>query len=195
MQKQLKTVNIYRTLRKFQITFTNIITCSQAIPFIQESSECTQIYLEAQKEKNLIPNFTSVADNRLSPLSLPTPESESFLLGYMPSILNSFRKESKWQSSEQHTSTYSKIMTLLYKFLLLSKSNKSVEYYRILRQGPTWAPLMAQLVKNLPAMQESWVRCLGWEDPLEKETATHSSILARKISWTEEPGRLQSMGL
>ena len=54
---------------------------------------------------------------------------------------------------------------------------------------------MAQLVKNLPAMQESWVRCLGWEDPLEKETATHSSILARKISWTEEPGRLQSMGL
>ena len=54
---------------------------------------------------------------------------------------------------------------------------------------------MAQTVKNLPAMQETWVRNLGWEDPLEKEMATHSSILAWRIPWTEEPGRLQSMGL
>ena len=53
---------------------------------------------------------------------------------------------------------------------------------------------MAQTVKNLPAMQETWVRFLGWEDPLEKEMATHSSILARRIPWTEEPGRLQFMG-
>ena len=53
---------------------------------------------------------------------------------------------------------------------------------------------MAQRVKNLPAMQEIWVRFLGWEDPLEKEMVTHSSILAWKILWTEEPGRLQSMG-
>ena len=58
-----------------------------------------------------------------------------------------------------------------------------------------WASLVAQLVKNLPEVQETWVRSLGWEDPLEKEMATHSSILARKISWTEEPGGLQSMGL
>ena len=48
--------------------------------------------------------------------------------------------------------------------------------------------------KNLPAMQETWVQSLGWEDPLEKEMAAHSSILAWKIPWTEEPGRLQSMG-
>ena len=54
---------------------------------------------------------------------------------------------------------------------------------------------MAQTVKNLPAMQETWVRSLGQEDPLEKEMATHSSILAWKIPWAEEPGRLQSMGL
>ena len=54
--------------------------------------------------------------------------------------------------------------------------------------------LVAQSVKNLPAIQEIRVRSLGWEDPLEKEMATHSSILAWKISWTEEPGRLQSMG-
>ena len=53
-----------------------------------------------------------------------------------------------------------------------------------------WASLVAQLVKNPPAMQETWVRPLGWEDPLEKGKATHSSILAWKIPWTEEPGGL-----
>ena len=57
-----------------------------------------------------------------------------------------------------------------------------------------WASLIAQLVKNLPAMQMIWVRFLGQEDPLEKEMSTHSSILAWKIPWTEEPSRLQSMG-
>ena len=56
------------------------------------------------------------------------------------------------------------------------------------------ASLVAQLVKNLPAVQETWVWSLGWEDPLEKQMETHSSILAWKISWTEEPGGLQSMG-
>ena len=50
------------------------------------------------------------------------------------------------------------------------------------------------MVENLPAMQETWVRFLGWEDPLEKGMAIHSSILVWKISWSEEPGRLQSMG-
>ena len=53
---------------------------------------------------------------------------------------------------------------------------------------------MAQTVKRLPAMQETRVQSLGQEDPLEKEMATHSSTLAWKIPWTEEPGRLQSMG-
>ena len=57
------------------------------------------------------------------------------------------------------------------------------------------ASLVAQMVKRLPAMWETWVRSLGQEDSLEKEMATHSSILAWKIPWTEEPGRLQSMGL
>ena len=54
--------------------------------------------------------------------------------------------------------------------------------------------LVAQMVKCLPAMQETRVRSLGWEDPLEKEMAIHSSTLAWKIPWTEEPDRLQSMG-
>ena len=57
------------------------------------------------------------------------------------------------------------------------------------------ASLIDQLVKNLPTMQETWVSFLGWEDPLEKEMATHYSILAWRIPWTKEPGRLQSMGL
>ena len=50
------------------------------------------------------------------------------------------------------------------------------------------------MVKSLPAMQETWVQSLGREDPLEKDMATHSSILAWEIPWTEETGRLQSMG-
>ena len=57
-----------------------------------------------------------------------------------------------------------------------------------------WASLVAQMVKNPPAMQETWVQSLGWEDPLEKEMATHSSILAWRIPWAEEPGGLQSKG-
>ena len=53
--------------------------------------------------------------------------------------------------------------------------------------------LVVQTVKNLPAMLETQVRSLGWEDPLEKKMTAHSSILAWRITWTEEPGRLQSM--
>ena len=58
-----------------------------------------------------------------------------------------------------------------------------------------WASLIAQLVKNMPAMQEAWVQFLGWENSLEKEMAIHSSIFAWKIPWTEELGGLQCMGL
>ena len=57
-----------------------------------------------------------------------------------------------------------------------------------------WASLVAQMVRRLPTMQETRVQSLVWEDPLEKEMATHSSTLAWKIPWTEEPGRLQSLG-
>ena len=57
-----------------------------------------------------------------------------------------------------------------------------------------WSSLVAQMVKHPPAMLETWVQSLGWEDPLEKEMATHSSILAWRIPWTEGPDRLQSMG-
>ena len=57
------------------------------------------------------------------------------------------------------------------------------------------ASLVAQMVKCLPAMRETWVRSLGQEDPLDKDMATHSSTLAWKIPWTEEPDRLQPIGL
>ena len=57
-----------------------------------------------------------------------------------------------------------------------------------------WASLVIQLVKNLPATQETWVQSLGWEDPLEEEMITHSRMLAWTSPWTEEPGGLPSMG-
>ena len=63
------------------------------------------------------------------------------------------------------------------------------------KQGDLGASLVAQTVKRLSAMQETRVRSLGWEDPLEKEMAAPSSILAWKTPWTAEPGRLPSMGL
>ena len=58
-----------------------------------------------------------------------------------------------------------------------------------------WASLVAQMVKCLPAVQETWVQSPGWEDPLEREMATDSSTFAWKTPWMEELGRLQSMGL
>ena len=71
---------------------------------------------------------------------------------------------------------------------------QTMSFLNTLSLGWSWASFIAQSVKNLPAMQETQVRFLGWEDPLEKEMATHSSILAWRIPWTEEPGRLQSTG-
>ena len=61
-------------------------------------------------------------------------------------------------------------------------------------QAKEWASLVSQIVKNLPAMEETWVPPLHWEDPMEKGMASHSSILAWKIPWTEKLGRLPSMG-
>ena len=66
---------------------------------------------------------------------------------------------------------------------------------RTLLEQTLGSSLVAQMVKRLPTKWETWVRSLGQEDPLEKEMATHSSTLAWKIPWMEEPGRLQSMGL
>ena len=80
------------------------------------------------------------------------------------------------------------IMKIVHSLLLIIKchhlaSRISVSYH------PYMPSVITQLVKNLPAMQETQVQALGWKDPLEKEMATHSSILAWQIPWTEEPGR------
>ena len=80
-------------------------------------------------------------------------------------------------------------------FKLVLEKGEEPEIKLPISTGSWKASLVAQLVKNLPAVQETWVRSLGWEDPLEKEMAAHYSILALKISWTEEPGGLQSTGL
>ena len=75
------------------------------------------------------------------------------------------------------------------------KNRKETRNRRELPQSNAGASLVAQRLQRLPAMRENWVRSLGQEDPLEKEMATHSSILAWRIPWTEEPGELQSTGL
>ena len=68
-----------------------------------------------------------------------------------------------------------------------------IYYYLLYTSSEISKHLVAQTVKRLPTMRETWVRSLGREDPLEEEMATRSSTLAWKISWTEEPGRLQSL--
>ena len=71
---------------------------------------------------------------------------------------------------------------------------KNSDFYFLSDFPCDWTSLVAQMVKHLPTMRETQVQFLGWEDPLEKEMATHSSTVAWKISWTEERCRLQSMG-
>ena len=82
-------------------------------------------------------------------------------------------------------------MKLLLIHFNLKDGNMAYYMYHV----PTGASLIAQLVKNLPAMQETQVQSLGWENPLEEGMATHSSILAWRIPWTEETDGLKSMGL
>ena len=74
------------------------------------------------------------------------------------------------------------------------KCNRNSPKARALLCSISSSLMVSQMVKNLPAIQETWVRSLGREDPLEKEMATHSSILAWRIPWMEELGGLQSMG-
>ena len=81
----------------------------------------------------------------------------------------------------------------LSKYKKLNSFPSSGKYLRLFK-GEIVASLVAQRVKCLPAVQETWVRSLGQEDPLEKEMATHSGTLAWRIPWMEEPGELQSMG-
>ena len=78
---------------------------------------------------------------------------------------------------------------------MLASHMKGPQFKTRQKQISLWVSLVAQIIKNLPAMQQTWVLSLGQEDPLEKGMATHSSIFAWRIPWTEGPVRLQSMGL
>ena len=85
--------------------------------------------------------------------------------------------------------TFCSSISVLFALCTIFEDNKNTKTPNLV------SSLVAQTVKHLPALRETQVRSLGWEDPLEKEMAIHSSTLAWKIPWMEEPGRLQSMGL
>ena len=87
------------------------------------------------------------------------------------------------------------VLSFSLNFFPVSSFNFHIWVWLYQKKKKICASLIAQLVKNLPAVQETHIWFLGWEDLLEKEMATHSSILAWRIPWTEEPGGLQSMGL
>ena len=121
---------------------------------------------------------------------LPSP---MMLLRNMEKIFLSLNRVVLWISLSAHPDSFSRP---LYAASLLRGTYYAPEHHELnssLHKLPwiimsNWASLVAQMVKNLPTMQKTWVRSLGWEDPLEEGMATHSSILAWRIPWTEEPG-------
>ena len=120
--------------------------------------------------------------------------SKSFMLSFSSMWTKNFqmhkwvyKRQRKQRSNCQHSLDHRKA----------KEFQKNITSASWIRRKPltVWTSLVAQTVKHLPTRQETWVWSLGWEDPLEKETTTHSSTLAWKIPRTEDPGRLLSMGL
>ena len=99
-------------------------------------------------------------------------------------------------SAERLTNTHTELINNVVLVLGLQKSGSVMHIFLCIYMHLffLWASLVAQTVKHLPTMQETWVRSLNREDPLEKEMATHSSIHAWEIPWTKEPGGLQYIG-
>ena len=169
--------------------------------FISFLTKLTHFYRTTQTSCSLI--FTLRSWTLRSTKSLPMDVYSSFIhiakTWSQPRCLF----EGEWINKLWH------IQTMGY-YSVLKKKKKTKKHKttdELLNPEKTWrnlkclslskkrASLVAQLVKNLPTMWETWVRFLGWEDPLEREMATHSSTIAWKIPWKEEPSRLQSMGL
>ena len=131
-----------------------------------------------------------------TPVLLPgKSHGQRSLVGYSPWG----PKES--DTTEQLNWTEYSIVYMYHNFLIHSSANGHLGFFHVLAivkssevDIKVHVSSVAQMVKRLSTMQETRVRSLGWEDPLEKEMATHSSTIAWKIPWTEEPGRLQSMG-
>ena len=112
--------------------------------------------------------------------SINPSDEYSELISFRIDSFNLAAVQRTLKSCLQHHSSKASILWCLAFFMV------QLSYLRV--------SLVVQMVKNLPAMREPWVRLLGWEDPLEKGTAIHSSTLAWKIPWTEKPGMLQSKG-
>ena len=112
------------------------------------------------------------------------------LVKNLPAMWETWVQSLGWEDPlEKGKATHSSILAWRIPWTI-SKSHSSSKF-----QSHFWTSLVAQTVKHLPTKWETWVRSLGREDSLEKEMATHSSILAWNIPWMEEPGRLRSMGL
>ena len=110
-----------------------------------------------------------------------------YLWRYMNSSVISWKiRLLQTQDLKIHLQDYSQLVKSILKIFILWSMNNNCKI--------NWLPLVAQMVKSLPAVQETRVQSLGQEDPLEKKMAAHSSIPAWRIPWTEEPGRLQLMG-
>ena len=112
-----------------------------------------------------------------------------FCLREKTSLFKIFFKRSVWL----HMALFGHCPSIISIEHLLMRHHARCQRHRIVIYYDYWASLMDQTVKNPPAMQETWVQSLGQEDPLEEGMATHSSILAWRIPWTEEPGEPQSM--
>ena len=128
---------------------------------------CTHFTLARLCSKSFKPDFSSTWTENFKMYKLGFEEAEEPEIK-LPTFAGSWRKQGNFR-----------------------KTSTSLGFIGLLLH---WASLVAQKVKHLPAVWETWVWSLGREDPLEKEMATHSSILAWRIPWTEEPGRLQSTG-
>ena len=135
---------------------------------------------------------SSVTPFSSSNVILPKPETHSFLL--FPCFTSSRKSSLTYSTFHLMSLTFTQLV--LYHFHLFKRFSFQhifkMKFFCIF--SLSWASQVAQMVKCLPAMRETRVQSLGWEDPLEKEMATHSSTPAWKIPWMEEPGRLQSTG-
>ena len=140
-------------------------------------------------------SVTQLCPTFCNPVACSLPGSsihEIFLARILEWVAISSSRGSSWYRYWIHVCCIAR--WILHCWTTREASNALLSAFVLIQPSFLWASLVAQLVKNLPAVQETQVRSLGWEDPLEKEMATHSSILAWKISWTEKPGGLQSMG-
>ena len=134
---------------------------------------------------------TTPSDRTLSPLSVGAETTESAKASSWPF----HHLQGKDKRYKEHSRAGWFCFTLCHLPLLLPLL-VSPSWEAVIGKNPkeTRASLVAQMVKNPPAMWETWVRSLGWEDPLQEGMATHCNTRALRIPWTEEPGRLQSLG-